>query len=82
MLLVLALGFGGIGCSAQLGQRKPNIVTAQDGGKEEVLSDGDEDRDDFGRPKASPDTVAGEFMVVLGYIGMIIGSAILPFLLL
>ena len=82
VMLLLALGFGSIGCSAQLShESKSNIVTAQDGGKEEILSVDDDD--EFPpRRDSKPETVAGEILMVIGYVGYVIGSALLPLLLL
>jgi hypothetical protein len=86
MLLLLALGFGAGGCAARMPRGFPEdsesrVVAAEDGAEEEVLSDDDEE-DDFGRRDRGSETVAGEFLVVVGYVAVLIGSAILPLLLL
>jgi hypothetical protein len=68
------------GCSASLdGDANPRLVTADDGGQEEVL---DEDDDGFGsRENATAQGTAGGFLVAVGYLGVTIGSAMLPFLM-
>lgn len=68
------------GCSASFTQdAKPHLVTADDGGKEEILDDDDED--EFGRPKGTTaESTAGGIIIAIGYLGMIVGSAILPLL--
>jgi len=81
-VLLLVLGGAVGGCSAQLGGKSnPQIVKAEDGGEEEVLTE-DEDRDEFGRPKNDGATGAQGVFVSLTYLTMSIGAALMPFLLL
>lgn len=82
LIIVLAVLSSVAGsCSTQMGGGSDTrIVKAADGGEEEVL---DEDRDEFGRPDySSPENTAGGFMIAVGYLAMIIGSAVLPLLFL
>ena len=81
LVLLWSLGALGSGCSTNgHNESGPRVVVAEDGGQEEVLDDA---RDDFGRP-TSPgvEGTAGGLLVSVGYLGMMLGSAILPFLLL
>jgi hypothetical protein len=79
VLLVVLVG-PLVACSSQLGGKSdPRVVKAEDGGEEEVLSEDDADRDEFGRPKA--EGAQGVF-VSLTYLTMSIGAALLPFLML
>ena len=81
-LLLVALSGAPSGCSAQLGdEANVRVIQAEDGGEEEVLLE-DEDLDEFGRPKSDGVSGEGGFLVSVTYIGMMIGSALLPFLLL
>ena len=48
-------------------------------GDEEVLHDPFEE-DEFGRPKKGGADQAGEFLVAVGYVGMILASIVLPLL--
>ncbi|HSD11871.1 MAG TPA: hypothetical protein VLF14_12835 [Candidatus Binatia bacterium] len=70
------------GCSASLdADANPRLETADDGGQEEVLDQDDAD-DNFGRPENSTvQGTAGGVLVTLGYLGMTLGSAALPFLM-
>ena len=78
-LLLLVAFAAPIGCSSELGGKpKPEIVKAEDGGEEEVLTE-DSDRDEFGRPKEQG---AGGFFVSVTYLGMSLAGALLPFLFL
>jgi hypothetical protein len=78
--LLLFIAFGApIGCSGDLGGKpKPQVVQAEDGGEEEVLTE-DDDRDEFGRPKEEG---AGGFFMSVTYLGMSLAGALLPFLFL
>jgi len=80
VLLLVVVGSVG-GCSKQLGgDSGPKVVKAEDGGEEEVLSDsdtGDEDRDEFGRPKESG---PNGLLISIAYITMSLAGAVLPFL--
>ena len=77
----LFLSTAPIGCASQLGGKsKQQVVKADDGGEEEVLSvDEDPDRDEFGRPK---DDTTGGFFVSAAYLGMSLAGSLLPLLLL
>ena len=82
MLLLIFYG-APIGCSSQLGGKSDSqVVEAEDGGEEEVLYSGDEDLDEFGRPKSDGASGEGGFVVAVTYLAMMAGSALLPFLLL
>lgn len=77
LALGLALWWGAAGCSGSLGAKEtPRLAMAPDGGQEEVLEEAD---DGFGRPAGAEET-AGGVLVSLTYVGMAIGSAVLPFL--
>jgi len=82
LLLVLGGAFGG--CSSQLGGKSgAQIVKAEDGGEEEVLSeDEDEGRDEFGRPRNDGADGPRGALVGFTYLTMSIGAALLPFLFL
>jgi hypothetical protein len=79
-LFVCAATIGG--CSASLDpDANSHLVAADDGGEEEVL-DQDDDDDSFGRPENStPPGTAGRILVSVGYLAMMIGSAVLPLLM-
>ena len=79
-LFVCAATIGG--CSASLDpDANPHLVAAEDGGEEEVLDQNDDD-DTFGRPENStPQGTAGRILVSVGYLAMMIGSAVLPLLM-
>jgi len=80
LLLVLVAALGG--CSAQLGGKsRPQVVKAEDGGEEEVLTE-DDDRDEFGRPKNDGADGPRGALVGFTYLTMSIGAAVLPFLFL
>ncbi len=87
-VLFLALNVAAGGCSTAVGGKSDRqVVAADDGEVEEVLSDesrlDDLGQDEFGRPlESSPDSGAGGVLVSLGYLGLMIGSALLPYLLL
>ncbi len=79
--LVLAWLAAGAGCSLPTNgdeEEPPRIVTAEDGGQEEVLRLARDDGDDPSKPPSK----AGEMAVVFGVIAYAVGAAILPFLLL
>jgi hypothetical protein len=81
LVLLWSVSALSISCSTSTRtQAGPHTVTAEDGGQEEVLDDA---RDDFGRPtSSSAEGTAGGLLVSISYLGMMIGSAILPLLLL
>jgi hypothetical protein len=45
-------------------------------GEEIVL----EQEDEFGRPRRGAETVAGQLLVALGYVAMVVGALVLPWL--
>lgn len=80
LLVSLAIAYGG--CSTTVGGKSAaQVVAAEEAeNQDEVLSD--DDLDEFGRPAPSRDSSAGGVLVAIGYLGLIIGSALLPYLLL
>lgn len=82
-VLLAALSFAAGGCATTVGSNSEGrVVVADDGETEEVLS-ADDDQDEFGRPmESSPQGGAGGVLVSLGYLGLMLGSALLPYLLL
>src|SRR5262249_35849718 len=81
-LLLLVLSGAPSGCSSAVGGKSgPQMVKAEDGGEEEVLTE-DNDLDAYGRPKTDGTEAPGGFLVSAGYVAMSIGSALLPFLFL
>jgi hypothetical protein len=84
LILFLFVSAAAIGsCSASLeGQENPRMVTADDGGQEELL-DEDDEYDPVGRPENRTATgKAGGILASVGYVAMTIGSAALPLLML
>ena len=85
VLLLVALAAGA--CSGSLAKSQasdPRVVTADDGGEEEVL-DADEstDRDDDELGRAEDDGAegkSGKLLVSMTYLAMSLGAAALPFL--
>jgi hypothetical protein len=83
--LVAGLLLGGlvaIGCST-IGKNSdpdPHIVTAEDGGEEEVLSGDDEDFD-WEDGERKPTTKAGEILVAIGSVVQVLAAAMMPFLI-
>jgi hypothetical protein len=79
LIFVCAATIGG--CSASLDpDANSHMVAAEDGGQEEVLDQDDDDS--FGRPENS--TVAGKaggILASVGYLAMVIGSTVLPLLM-
>ena len=71
------------GCSTSLDpDANPHMVAAEDGGEQEVLDEEDADDDGFGRPEDR--TVAGKaggILASVGYLAMMVGSAVLPLLM-
>jgi len=87
LVLCTALAFG-ISCSSTLGEPAspqeemaeplPDFPDQEIVGEEEVLyEEGEVEEDEFGRRK-DPTRDAGEIMVAIGYIGMIVGGMLLP----
>jgi hypothetical protein len=70
------------GCSPSLdADTNPRLVTADDGGQEEVLDENGAD-DSVGRPESSTAAgTAGGILFSVGYLGVTLGSAVLPFLM-
>jgi hypothetical protein len=80
-VFVFAAAMGG--CSTSLDpDANPHLVAAEDGGEQEVLDQDDADDDSFGRPENStPTGTAGRILVSVGYLAMMVGSAVLPLLM-
>lgn len=80
LALLLLIGIVAAACSGNVAKDPPSATASADEPEDEVL---ESDQDEFGRTDFSrADNKAGGFIVSVGYLGMIVGSTILPLLLL
>lgn len=80
LALLLLIGMAAGACSGKVAKDPPAATASTEEPEEEVL---ESDQDEFGRTDFSrADNKAGGFIVSVGYLGMIVGSTILPLLLL
>jgi len=92
LVLILACFFVAAvagGCSSSIGQKKANVVAAEDGEEEEVLDpDGHDDvmladapeLDDNDNEKPSGEKTAGEMLAAGTYLVLSLGAAAMPFI--
>lgn len=80
LALLLLIGIAVGACSGKVAKDPPVASASMDDPEDEVL---ESDQDEFGRTDFSrADNKVGGFIVSVGYLGMIVGSTILPLLLL